>query len=80
MAKPAMIGETTGRRFARGLSALLNDVQARGVDERALLECMLGYAAGRMMGNGASRADVREVLDGVINNLPEGPFSTGGEG
>lgn len=46
MAKPAMTGETTGRRFARDLSALLND------DERALLQCMLGYAAGRMMGNG----------------------------
>ncbi len=80
MTKPTMIGETAGRRFARELSALLNDVQSYGVDERALLECMLGYAVGRLMGNGATRDDVRALLGGVIDNLPQGPFSAGGEG
>lgn len=81
MAKPAMIGETAGKRFARELSALLRDVQARGVEERALLECMLGYAAGRLIGTGATKTEVRALLESLLEHMPEVTFpSSGGKG
>lgn len=66
-----LISEPAGKRFAMGLNLLLRELESPGVTERALLECMLGYAAGRLMGNGASRADVRKVLEGVLQHLPE---------
>ena len=77
MAKPAMIGEKAGKRFASKLSELFDSECSVETNAQALCELMLGYAAGNLMGHGASKDDVRGVLEGMLQLMPDAPERKG---